>query len=203
MKLYITPGSPYARIARVLVLEKDLTGRVEIVVVQIRQRANTYYRVNPSGRVPCLVRDDGVALEESPLICAYLDALDGKARFTWSDDEAGWEGRRLESHARSLLDGLAVWGRELRRPETERSPTVLRHEAERSQRLLELWDSLIDHPLMQGPLNLAQITLIAAFGFGARIAEFQWRKVHPQLCVWVDRINALPSIAATAPPEQH
>jgi glutathione S-transferase len=31
MRLYITPGSPYARIARIVVLEKRLEDRVEIV----------------------------------------------------------------------------------------------------------------------------------------------------------------------------
>jgi glutathione S-transferase len=31
MKLYITPGSPYARIARVVVFEKGLESRVEII----------------------------------------------------------------------------------------------------------------------------------------------------------------------------
>ena len=34
MKLYITPGSPYARIARVVVLEKGLASRVEIIAVR-------------------------------------------------------------------------------------------------------------------------------------------------------------------------
>jgi len=34
MKLYITPGSPYARIARVVVLEKGLASRVEIIAAR-------------------------------------------------------------------------------------------------------------------------------------------------------------------------
>jgi len=69
MKLYITDGSPYARIARIVVLEKGLHNRVEIVVAQTRFADSPYYRINPSGRVPYLVRDDGVGLEESALIC--------------------------------------------------------------------------------------------------------------------------------------
>jgi hypothetical protein len=31
MKLYITPGSPYARVARIVVLEKGLQDRVEVI----------------------------------------------------------------------------------------------------------------------------------------------------------------------------
>ena len=36
-----------------------------------------YYRVNPSGRVPYLMLDDGKGLEGSQLICAYLDHMTG------------------------------------------------------------------------------------------------------------------------------
>ena len=35
MKLYITPGSPYARMARIVVIEKALASRVEIVPAQL------------------------------------------------------------------------------------------------------------------------------------------------------------------------
>lgn len=63
MNLYITPGSPYARMAR----------------------------------VPYLVRDDGVGMEESALICAYLDRLDGRAALDLPADDPSWEARRLEA----------------------------------------------------------------------------------------------------------
>jgi glutathione S-transferase len=49
MKLYITPGSPYARIARIVVLEKRLEDRIEIVVAQTRSVDSPYYRIAPSG----------------------------------------------------------------------------------------------------------------------------------------------------------
>jgi glutathione S-transferase len=81
MKLYITPGSPYARIARVVVLEKELENRVEIIAAQTRVACSPYYGINPSGRVPYLIRDDGVGLEESALICAYLEPPRWQAGF--------------------------------------------------------------------------------------------------------------------------
>ena len=34
MKLYITPGSPYARMARIVVIEKSLESRVEIIAAK-------------------------------------------------------------------------------------------------------------------------------------------------------------------------
>lgn len=200
MKLYITPGSPYARIVRIVILEKKLEDRVEIIAAQTRHADSPYYRINPSGRVPYLIRNDGVGLEESALICAYLDHLDGKPVFDLPAGKPGWEARRLEALARSMTDGLAVWIRELVRPRTERSPTLLEHENQRCRRMATLWESMIEHPLMNGPLNLAQMTLACGLGLEARNLDMQWRPGHPKLVAWFDRIAARPSLAATAPP---
>lgn len=199
MKLYITPGSPYARIARVVVLEKGLESRVEIIAAQTRRADSPYYSINPSGRVPYLLRDDGVGLEESAVICAYLDQLNGNSTFDLPPGDQAWEARRLEALARSMLDGLAVWGREILRPQNERSPTVLQHEADRSRRMADLWEAEIDHPLMRGALNMAQITLACALGLEARNPYLRWRPGHPKLCDWFGQIAARPSFAATAP----
>lgn len=200
MKLYITKASPYARIARIVVLEKGLASRVEVISAKTRLSNSPYYDINPSGRVPYLVRDDGVGMEESAVICDYLDRLDGKPVFAIAADEAGWELRRLEALARSLLDGLAVWGRESRRPQEEQSPTILLHEADRAARLLAVWEREIGHPSMRGQLNLAQITLACALGFTAFIPGLDWRSGHPALAAWYDTICKRPTLAETAPP---
>jgi glutathione S-transferase len=200
MKLYVTEGSPYARIVRVVIIEKGLQSRVEIIYAQTRVASSPYYGINPSGRVPYLIRDDGFALEESALICAYLDQLDGNPLFNLPTSEQGWEVRRLEALARSLMDGLAVWSRENARPPTERSPTVIKHEAARCARMAGLWETQIDHPWMHGTLNMAQITLACALGMEARNPDLQWRPGHPKLSAWFERIVARPSLVASAPP---
>ena len=200
MKLYITPGSPYARMARIVVIEKGLEKRVEVILAKTRTAGSPYYQTNPSGRVPYLVRDDGVGMEESALICAWLDQLDGKPAFGLPAGEAGWEARRLEGLARSLIDGLTVWLRELYRPENERSPGVIRHEIDRATRLVDLWEREIAHPYMRGALNMAQLTLACALGLEARNPDFDWRSGHARLCDWYAPLAARPSFTATAPP---
>ena len=201
IKLYITPGSPYARMARIVALEKDLSERVEIVAARTRTADSPYYAINPSGRVPYLVREDGVGMEESTLICAYLDLLDGRPAFDLPAGAQSWEARRIEALARSMLDGLAVWSREILRPENERSPTVIQHETDRARRMVGVMEREIGHPLlMRGALNMIQLTLACALGLEARIPGFLWRPGHPKLSAWFDRIAARPSFAATAPP---
>ena len=196
MKLYITPNSPYARMARMFVIEKKFESRVEMIVAQTRTANSPYYAINPSGRVPYLVRDDGVGMEESALICAYLDQLDGRPIL----ERPSLDAQRLEALARSMVDGLSVWNRELARPANERSPTVIEHERQRSRRMADLWEREIDHPWMHASLNMAQLTLGCALGLEARNKEFDWRTGHPKLVAWMQSIAARPSFVATAPP---
>ena len=203
MRLYITPGSPYARIARIMVLEKRLEHRVEIERAQTRLPDSPYYRVSPSGRVPYLVRDDGVGLEESAVICRYLDHLDGHPEFDLPPGDDLWEALRLGALATSLTDGVSVLGREVGRPAGEQSSTVVRHEIDRAGRMIDVWEAEIEHPWMQGKFNLAQITLTCALGLEARYSDFRWREGHPRLCAWFARMSARPSVAKTAPPSGH
>jgi glutathione S-transferase len=202
VKLYVTPGSPYARMARIMVMEKGLESRVEVIFAKTRTAGSPYYQINPSGRVPYLMRDDGVGLEDSALICAWLDQLDGRPGFGLPADETGWEARRLEALARSLLDGLSVWLRELYRPPNERSPGVIRHEIDRASRMLDLWERELEHPWMRGALNMAQLTLACALGLEARNPHFDWRSGHPRLLDWYGPRAARASFAATAPPAE-
>jgi glutathione S-transferase len=200
MKLYITLTSPYARIVRIVILENGLEDRIQIFPALTRRIESPYYSINPSGRVPYLIRDDGVAMEESQLICAYLDHLDEPPLFDHPSGNLGWESRRLEALARSLMEGLCVWGRELNRPECERSPTTIEHERQRARRMTDLWESEIDHPLMNGPRGMAQITLICALQLERRNPGIQWRPDHPKLLAWTERLGERASITETLPP---
>jgi glutathione S-transferase len=197
VKLYCTPGSPYARMARIVVLEKGLEAGVEIVMAKTRTAGSPYYTINPSGRVPYLVRDDGVGMEESALICDYLDRLDGKPVLQLE----GLEARRLEALARSFLDGLSVWLRELYRPPHERSPGVLRHEMDRAARLADVWERETGHPLMAGRLNMVQLTLACALGIEMRMPDLDWRRGHPKLGDWYAPLASRASFKATEPPK--
>jgi glutathione S-transferase len=54
MKLYVTYTSPYARLTRIVIAQKGLAGRVEIIEAKTRIAGSAYYQINPSGRVPYL-----------------------------------------------------------------------------------------------------------------------------------------------------
>ena len=199
MKLYVTYTSPYSRLARILVAEKKLEKRVEVIEARTRTADSPYYRINPSGRVPYLVHDDGVGMEDSQLICAYLDGLDGEPWLHRAEVTADLTYRRLEATARSMCDGIAVWVREMRRPENERSPTVLAHEAARAQRLADFFETKAQEALLQGPPTMAHLILVVGLEDSRNRGSGDLTRDRRQLADWLRRVADRPSIRATAP----
>ena len=75
MKLYQTYTSPFPTRVRLVLYAKGLNP--EIIAppgfhATVESKGD-YYSVNPIGRVPALVTDDGRALPESEVICEYLE----------------------------------------------------------------------------------------------------------------------------------
>lgn len=198
MKLYISLTSPYARIARIMVREKRLADQVEEIVAQTRTADSPYYAINPSGRIPFLTGPEGLALEGSVPIAHYFDGLDGHRILPHPSSPVD---SHLEEKARSLMDGLAVWGRELKRPEQIQSTKLLSHEEARAERLTEWWEARVEHAALLGPLNITQITLATALDMEHRITGFAWRDDCPGLARWQDALTARASFRDTAVPD--
>jgi len=199
MKLYVTFTSPYARLARILVLEKGLENRVEIVEAKTRLANSPYYQINPSGRVPYLIDDDGGGMEDSQVICAYLDSLDGAPRFHPAG-QADWAYRRIEAMTRNMCEGTCVWIREMSRPAGERSPTVLAHEVARGLRMADFFEARVSDPVLQGSPRMPHLTLAVTLDLAHKRGPGSRTEDRPQLAAWMRRICDLPSVRATMLP---
>jgi len=203
MKLHTSLTSPYGRMARIVRLEKGLADRIPLVPVQTRGVDNPYYAVNPSGRVPSLILDDGTVLEDSTLVCWTMDHLDGNPTLHPPQGMAGLEHRRIEATARSMLDGVSLWGREFLYREAEiRSEKIMAHEQARALRLAGVFEKEVLGKVLSGPLNMAKITLACVL-HGRKNDHpkgFRWQDGRPNLCAWVERMGCYASIAETLPP---
>jgi glutathione S-transferase len=71
MKLYSLPLSPYAARVRGAIYAKKLD--VEIVPPPADRASPEFRALNPAGRIPILILDDGTALPESAVIVEYLE----------------------------------------------------------------------------------------------------------------------------------
>ncbi|MDJ0788296.1 MAG: glutathione S-transferase family protein [Myxococcota bacterium] len=76
MILYGLRFSPYYERVHLLLGLKDRLDAVERVGMPAGGlRNDAYLRLNPTGKIPCLVLDDGTAIPESQVICDYLERV--------------------------------------------------------------------------------------------------------------------------------
>lgn len=198
MELFVTKNSPYARIVRVVTYELGIESSIIVSHAKTRLTDSPYYNINPSGRVPYLITDDGMGIEGTDTICEYLCTISNSTLWSYPNGDDGWALHRLHSLAHSNLEGLSVWLREIHRPKDEQSPTIIEHERVRAYRLLDEWERLITVSLMNGELNRAQVTLFCALGIEKFLPEFQWRDEHPHLHAYMARLANRSSFVQTA-----
>lgn len=183
MTLFFHPGSPYARIIRILWRERGPALAEQEVTLRAPDSALLPH--NPVGRVPSLLLADGTLLSETLLILAHQGWL--------PRDNAGMA--RL-GRVMGMLDGIAVWNRELRRVENERAPGVIALEAARADRILASLD-----PAEHDPDSPEGIALASALGYGERRhTVWNWRAANPSLAPWFEAAARRPAFQATLPP---
>jgi glutathione S-transferase len=90
--------------------------------------------------------------------------------------------------------------REMSRPESERSPTVLAHEVTRAKRMADVFEDHMADPLMQGAPYMAHLILAVALEVARKRGLGDLTDGRPQLATWTRSISDLPSMQRTAPP---
>lgn len=196
MKLYYTHASPFARSARIVVREHGLEGKVDEVVSHPFDGAEDFIKANPLGKVPCLVLDNGQAIMDSEVICAYLDRELGDGRLGRAL-EADWAVRTFYSVCSGLLDTLVLLRLEKVR-DAEGLRSVFwwgRYQAAIARTL----DYLEAHTAaLPDEVSLAQINLACAINYiGLRHAEIDWRHGRSALARLVDQLEQRESLVAT------
>ena len=199
MKLYVTPTSPYARLALIVRLEKHLSDCVELVWTQTRNPHDPMLVNNPSGRIPFLLLKDGTGYEDTDVIIPYFDSLVSPRQFGFPSGEIYWPFRRIQAMARSMLDGISVWAREVIRPMNEQSPRIIEHERQRARRMADNFESIIGDSSLTGGINTPQLLLCGALDLERRLPSLDWRSGHPNLVGWYTRMLNVQSIREALP----
>lgn len=202
MKLVGSPNSPFARKARVLLLEKGLPfDWLSEMPFGPETRVPEF---NPLGKVPALVTDAGRTLFDSRVIVEYVETLAPRDAFVPTDDRGRIEVKRWEALADGCSDAQAVIVFERRRtdPATISADWIAWQTAKIDRALAEMSRELGGARWCYGDrFTLADIAVVCSLGhLDIRLKEIPWRTRHPNLSALVDRLHERPSFAGTMPP---
>jgi len=199
MKLYFTPRSPFVRKVRMTLIETGLDKSVEFIQVDLEHPLPELLKLNPLGKVPTLVRDDGTALFDSPLVCEYLDSLHAGHKLHPPAGEARWATLRRAALCDGVLEALSARRHEARRPEGQRSADAIAKQREKSDRGLATLEREADQ--LAGPVTIGHIATACVLGYlDFRFAPEPWRASHPKLAHWYEGFSKRPSMQQTMPP---
>ena len=195
MKLYTNAASPFARKCRVIAHELGL--KLEEIRTLPMQEPE-FRRVNPLGKIPALVLDDGSVLIDSPVICKYLNHTGGGKLFPgmsiWRHNSGRWKALGLAALGDGIADAAVAWvimGREATVPEAARQRQM--------QTVLAGLDALERVKFAKDP-TIGEISVACAIGYVEfRMPDLDWKAPRPNLSAWYTKFCEYPSMKATVP----
>lgn len=198
MELYISLTSPYARKARMVVIEKGLEDSVQIKPVIPWDNPPELTEKNPLSQVPVLVLDNGENLFDSRVICAYLDELNNEPQLIPSGGFERISVMRMEALADGMTDAaVATFFARQANGDNPDTPAIERQLNKIFATLNLMQDGLPD---FSGKLNLGTIAYGASLSYlDLRYAELKWRERVPQLASWFEEIDKRPAMIETVP----
>lgn len=198
MKLIYSAASPYARKARVAAIESGASAGMELEAILPWEDPAGYRDVNPVGKVPALVRDDGPPLYQSNIICEYLDAQ-GTTKIYPDPGPARWTALRQVAAADGILDASVAERMEGMFHEGDTASTTFLDRQEHSveMALNQLAAEATD---LNGPVTIGQVAVACALAYrDFRFADVDWRSSRPDLAAWFAEFAERPSMRETDP----
>jgi glutathione S-transferase len=204
MKLFWSSRSPFVRKVMVFAHECGLAGRIECerTPVSMSQPNAGLLKINPTGKIPTLLLDDGSALYDSTVICEYLDSLHAGVKLFPPSGPARWTALRRHALGNNLLDNLMLWRNETLRPQAQQSPDILAAFELKVRNAVAALDGEAD-ALAADPVGIGHVAIACALDYmDFRFAALDWRKGRNRLAKWHNAFALRPSMTATAHVDQ-
>ncbi len=203
MKLVIATPSPFARKARVALLEKGLA--FETVIDNPWNPGAQAPACNPLGKIPVLLTPDDGAIFDSKVIVEYVEAKWPASPLLPVDAMQRVAARQVEAVADGVCDAVVLIVLERARPEGLRSADwVARQRAKVDAGVADAEGRLGGRAWFVGDaFGLADIAVGCMLGYlDLRLPEFAWRAIAPRLARWFDDVAARESFRTTLPSAQ-
>ena len=199
MKLFGTPGSPYVRKARLVLEEKRIA--YEYVLAPVEVRETTVVSLNPLGKIPVLLADDGRAVYDSAVIVEYLDGLVAEPRLIPRAFDDRIEVKRWEALGDGIADATVLISHDYRKPEAKRESAewYQKHRQKIERGLAVMSKDLGGREFcFGGSFTLADIAAGYALGYlDQALPELEWRRPYPTLNQLAMRLAARDSFRKT------
>lgn len=199
MKLVTSLTSPYGRKVRVVLAEKKIPFQLQVENPWAPD--SPVASVNPLGKVPVLVLEDGVSVFDSRVIVEYLDHVSPVAHLIPSEPKARMMVRGVEALADGVTDAaVALFLEKKRAPEQQSADWLVLQEKTLFRGLEALSEALGEKPWYLGnSMTLADVACGCTLGYlGLRFADIDWRTVHPNLAKLFDKLMTRASFQDTA-----
>lgn len=198
MKLYTNPASPFARKARIIARELKLV--VEEIQVPREGLGDGFRAINPLGKIPVLVLDDGSTLFDSPVICEYLNEAGGGRFFPGKsllrENSGHWRALTLQALGDGICDAAVARNYERLRPAELQSDAVI----QKHMNAVNTGLDVLERIRFTDKVTIGEITIGCALGYlDFRIPELGWRETRPNLRDWYEKFAQYPSMQATWP----
>ena len=203
MKLVIATPSPFARKARIALLEKCVA--FEAVIDNPWNPGAQAPAYNPLGKIPILLTPDDGAIFDSKVIVEYAEAKWPAPPLLPLDAMQRVAARQVEAVADGVCDAVVLIVLERARPEGLRSADwIVRQRAKVEAGVADAERRLKDRPWFVGDaFGLADIAVGCMLGYlDLRLPEFAWRGIAPRLARWFDDVAARESFRTTLPSAQ-
>ena len=199
MKLHWSPRSPFVRKVMIVAHERGLVDRITCVrtIAATAKPHAELMKDNPLSKIPTLVLDDGAVLYDSPVICEYLDGLDGAPKLFPRSGKARMTALRRQALGDGFLEMMV-----LLRDERMRETPSNRHIASTAVRKAAILDRLEREAeaLTRTPFGIGHIAIGCALSYlDFRFSDEDWRKGHLRIANWQAAFAARPSVGATLP----
>lgn len=199
MKLYFSAFSPYVRKCLVTACELGLDDRIELLPAQAHpvNRDQDLIAVNPLGKVPTFLTDDGQVLYDSRVICEYLNDL-ARGPLLAADGPDRWATLSLQALGDGVLDGALIARYEdVARPESLRWPEWRQAQLAKALSALSYLSLNLDL-LPDSRVDVGTISLACALWYlDLRFAELDWRRLYPGVAAWYDSFSKRPALQKT------
>lgn len=193
MILFNGPTSPFGRMTRVVALELGLPVEENVIDVYTAEFLDSH---NPLRQIPTLLLDDGRAIYDSRVICAYLDGVSGRPTLFPPADRWGTEVRT--ALAIGLMEAGLQRRMEIVRPDGEKSTGVIAKLETRMDRAIDRLEALADD-IAAGDLRMDQIATACALEYTDFRRGSDWRRRCPRLDRWLGGFSQRSSMEATRP----